>query len=250
MKKVCLLALVAFSLFSCKKDKEPLTADFEDLGLKAESYWHGTESGDTPFQSGDFEFTHNYNAEWGSWNQFAYSNVTATEFDPAQYAEHQYRNVVGKGAENTATFAVGFDAGDYGTPRIKVVSPHAADGVTMDYVYITNSAYAVSTMEKGDDFGNEPFKQGDFLKLEIRGLMDETQGGDVAKIDFYLADYRSENAAEHYIVKDWRKVNLGALGQIKMLTFRIVSSRNNEYGNLMPAYFCLDQLRSVEIEVE
>ena len=35
-----------------------------------------------------------------------------------------------------------------------------------------------------------------------------------------------------------------------MLTFRLVSSRANEWGNLLPAYFCLDQLRSMEVEVE
>lgn len=250
MKKVCLMALMVLmtvALVSCKKEKRALTADFEDLGLKAESYWVGTQDGDTYFQSGDFVFSHSYNAEWNSWNQFVYSNVTATDFK--DYAEDQYRNVVGKGAENTPTFAVVHDGGDYGTPRIKVVSPEAMGGVVLDYVYITNASYAVNSMENGDAFAGEPFKQGDFMRLEIRGVMDETEGGDVKKIDFYLADYRSENAADRYIVKDWKKVDLSSLGKVKMLTFRIVTSRNSEYGNLLPAYFCLDQLRSVEVEI-
>lgn len=221
----------------CAQTTQPAT--FEDLGLKAESYWHGTKDGDTYFKSGDFEFSHNYNAEWDSWNQFAYSNVTATDFSTDNYAEDQYRNVVGKGAENTATFAVVHDGGDYGTPRVKVASP-----VIMDYVYITNAAYAVNSMENGDDFAGEPFKQGDYMRLEIRGVASETEGGDVSKIDFYLADFRSENAADHYIVKEWKKVDLSSLGKVKMLTFRIVSSRANEYGNLLPAYFCLDELHA------
>lgn len=253
MKKVMLMALMALmtvALVSCKKEKRALVATFEDLGLKAESYWVGTQDGDTYFQSGDFVFSHHYDTAWDSWNQFVYSNVTATDFSADNYAEDQYRNVVGKGAENTPTFAVVHDGGDYGTPRIKVVSDLAPDGVTMDYVYITNASYAVNSMENGDDFAGDPFKQGDYMRLEIRGLMDETEGGDVAKIDVYLADFRSENAADHYIVKDWRKVDLSALGKVKMLTFRIVSSRADEYGNLLPAYFCLDQLRSVEVEVE
>lgn len=250
MKKVCLMALMVLmtvALVSCKKEKRALTADFEDLVLKAESYWVGTQDGDTYFQSGDFVFSHSYNAEWNSWNQFVYSNVTATDFK--DYAEDQYRNVVGKGAENTPTFAVVHDGGDYGTPRIKVVSPEAMGGVVLDYVYITNASYAVNSMENGDAFAGEPFKQGDFMRLEIRGVMDETEGGDVKKIDFYLADYRFENAADRYIVKEWRKVDLSSLGKVKMLTFRIVTSRNSEYGNLLPAYFCLDQLRSVEVEI-
>ena len=246
MKKVLLWALVALSFCACKKEKRVLTADFEDLGLQAESYWHGTENGETTFTSRDFTFTH-YNTEWGSWNQFAYSNVTATDFDAANYAEHQYRNVVGKGAENTKTFGVGFDAGEFGTPRIKVNASLAPDGVTMDYVYVTNAAYTVSTMEKGDAYGNEAFKQGDWALLEIRGIQ---ANGDVNKIDVYLADFRSENASEHYIVKDWKKVNLGALGKVKELVFNVSSSRVNEYGNLLPAYFCIDQLKSMEIEVE
>ncbi|MDE6439454.1 MAG: DUF4465 domain-containing protein, partial [Bacteroidales bacterium] len=66
----------------------------------------------------------------------------------------------------------------------------------------------------------------------------------------YLADYRSENAADHYILKEWKKVDLSSLGKVKMLTFRLISSRSNEYGELLPTYFCLDQLRSVEVEVE
>ena len=250
MKKVILMALVALSLFSCKKEKRALTADFEDLGLKTESYWVGTQDGDTYFNSGDFAFSHNYNAEWNSWNQFVYSNVTATGFSAENYAEEQYRNVVGKGAEGTATFAVVHDGGDYGTPRIKVASDLAPDGVTMDYVYITNASYAVDAMENGNSFSGEPFKQGDFMRLEIRGVMDETAGGDVAKIDVYLADYRSENAADHYILKEWKKVDLRSLGKVKMLTFRLVSSRVDQYGELLPTYFCLDQLRSVEVEVE
>lgn len=245
MKKVLLLALVALSLFSCKKEKRILTADFEDLGLTAESYWHATESGDATFTSRDFTFTHNYNAEWNSWNQFAYSNVTATDFDAANFLEHQYRNVVGKGAEGTKTFGVGFDAGEFGTPRIKVEA--APDGATMDYIYITNAAYTMSVMEHGDAFGNEPFKQGDYALLEIRGIQ---ANGDANKIDFYLADFRSENASEHYIVKDWRKVDLSGLGEIKELIFNVKSSRFNEYGNLLPAYFCIDQLRSKEAKVE
>lgn len=250
MKKVCLVALMALTavaLVSCKKEKRAFVATFEDMGLKAESYWHATQDGDTYFQSGDFAFSHNYNAEWDSWNQFVYSNVTATGFK--DYAEDQYRSVVGKGAENTATFAVVHDGGDYGTPRIKFVAGLARNSVPLDYVYITNAAYTVNSMENGDAFAGEPFKQGDYLRLEIRGLKDGTEGGDVKKIDFYLADFRSENAADHYIVKDWRKVDLSALGEVGMLTFRLVSSRANEYGNLLPAYFCLDQLRSVEVEM-
>lgn len=246
MKKVLLLAVVALSLFSCKKDKRVLTADFEDLGLKKESYWHATENGDATFTSQDFTFTHNYNAEWNSWNQFAYSNVKATDFDAANFLEHQYRNVVGKGAKKTKTFGVGFDAGEFGTPRIKVNASAAPDGVTMDYVYITNAAYTYSTMVNGDAYGNEPFKQGDWALLEIRGIQ---ANGDVNKIDFYLADFRSENASEHYIVKDWKKVNLSGLGQVKELVFNVRSSRVNEYGNLLPAYFCIDQLRSMEVDV-
>ena len=251
MKKVMLMALMALmtvALVSCKKEKRALTADFEDLGLKAESYWVDTQDGDTYFQSGDFAFSHGYNAKWNSWNQFVCSNVTATDFK--DYVDDQYRNVVGKGAEGTATFAVVHDGGDYGTPRIKVVSDLAPDGVVMDYVYITNASYAVNSMENGDAYSGEPFKQGDSLLLEIRGVMDETEGGDVAKINFYLADYRSANAADHYIVKEWKKVDLSSLGKVKMLTFRIVTSRNDEWGNLLPAYFCLDQLRSMEVEVE
>lgn len=252
MKKLLFAAMpMAALLFfsSCKKETETnlvaLTANFEDLGLAAESYWIGEKNNETSFKSGDFVFSHSYNPEWKSWNQFAYANVKATSFSADQFATHQYRNVVGKGAENTATFAVGFDGASFGTPRITVSSPLAPDGVTLSHVYITNAAYTASTIKNGDAYGNAPFKQGDFALLKIYGVK---VTGDTASIDFYLADYRDNDAAKHYIVNEWKKVDLRALGQVKELFFKTSSSHVNEYGNLLPSYFCLDQLKSMGVE--
>ena len=65
-------------------------------------------------------------------------------------------------------------------------------------------------------------------------------------VDFYLADYRSDNEADHYYVKDWTWVNLSTLGTVDQLNFEVTASRSNEWGTTTPTYFCMDNFNDAK----
>jgi hypothetical protein len=106
-------------------------------------------------------------------------------------------------------------------------------------MYVTNSAYAYQSMLKGDGFAH-PFGQGDWFLLTAYGY--DKDGRPTTQQEFYLADFRSSNAADHYMVKDWRWFNLLSLGAVSSIEFVLTSSDNSVYGMNTPAYFCMDKL--------
>ena len=60
-------------------------------------------------------------------------------------------------------------------------------------------------------------------------------------VDFFLADFRSANSAEDYIVKDWRWVDLQSLGNVDSLEFHLSSTDTaGGFGMNNPAYFAID----------
>ena len=77
-------------------------ADFEDLALTPASYWNGSDASGG-FASGSAYFNNNYNADWGSWDGFAYSNSTDTTTDgPAA----QYNAITGAGQGGSANYGI------------------------------------------------------------------------------------------------------------------------------------------------
>jgi hypothetical protein len=93
-----------------------IVADFEDLYLAPETYWQGPDGNtetnmESKFYSGSYAFSNTYYPDWNYWGGYGYSNVTATNFDPAQFSTQQFRSVVGHGAGNTANYAVVYTMG-------------------------------------------------------------------------------------------------------------------------------------------
>jgi hypothetical protein len=211
-------------------------ATFEDNYLPPESYWQGREGSngeETKFYSGSFSFVNSSTPNY--WGGFAYSNITATDFNPSQYVTHQFRSVVGHGVDGSDTYSVVYAMGV--NTKIEVIHSEAA--TTIPGVYLTNAAWTYSSIINGDDFGEEPFEQGDYYKVVFKGNTGTT-------VEHYLADYRSSNAAEHYIVTDWKWFDLSALGNITSLTVSVAGSRNNQWGLTTPAYLCMDNLGATE----
>jgi hypothetical protein len=102
-------------------------------------------------------------------------------------------------------------------------------------------------MRDGDAFakkfggatGNDP----DFFKLTIIGK--EASDVVVNTVDFYLADFRSANNAQDYVVNSWTTVDLTSLAGSRTLTFTLSSSDNGQFGMNTPAYFAIDDLTFV-----
>ena len=220
---------------------DAIAADFENLYLAENSHWNGPDTkgeieeglwGDEQYQgsflSGSYKFANNYSIDWGSWSGFSYSNHTAT--DGAKIEKDQWNACTGKGHNDSENYAVFYEDA-YAPMTISVLNK--ADGDSIRGFYITNAAVAVNAFVNGDGMTPGAFTTGDYLKLTITADNNNF-------ITYYLADYTSENEADHYYVNDWQWVDLSELGKVKELTFHMEASRSNAYGYTTPLYFCMD----------
>ena len=227
----------------------PLNGDvatFEDLTLESESFWQGTydEERDeyemgmcfNTFQSGSFQFDNYYSPEYGGyWGNFAYSNQTSTDFTSLA---DQFHAITGGGHEST-TFGVAYPQGG------AVTFMDNDEGTVIPGFYITNSSYTYTSMLNGDAYAKK-FEQGDWLKLTITGF--DADGNETGTKEFYLADFRDDDSSKHYIVNDWRYVDLSGLGKVKSVKFILDSTDRGTWGMNTPGYFCLDDFGANGIE--
>jgi hypothetical protein len=241
------------------KAEAGLAVDYENLTLSSGSHWNGADdtydNGEgqyNTFQSGGAVFNnyHEYYYEptfycdIDYWEGCAYSNqsdIGSLGFIGQFTAMGS--GVSGKnGAGGSANYALANPAWTI-TPTATLDSPGLVSGA-----YFTNTAYAYGSMLSGDSFakkfgganGNDP----DWFKLTITGK-DATDAVTNA-VDFYLADFRSANNAQDYIIHDWTFVDLTSLGStVKSLEFGLSSSDSGQYGMNTPAYFAMDHLTLV-----
>jgi len=225
---ICLITILAAGVAHAD------IADFEDLALIGDSYWNGVD-GSGGFASGSAYFSNSYNADWGSWDGFAYSNSTdrATEGMAAQY-----NAITGAGQGGSVNYAIGY-VGWALPPTVTLSSPGVVDGL-----YVTNCNYPYHTMQDGDlfskKFGGPAGGDPDFFLLTITGK--DAGGAVTGAVDFYLADYRSADDIADYIVDTWQYVDLTSLGVIESLEFTLSSSDVGDWGMNTPAYFAIDAL--------
>lgn len=240
MKKFYLLSLPL--LLSTTTSAQSLqVANFEGLLNEPESYWIGdTDNPDYTrgsFKSGSFTFSNLYNQQWGNWGFFGYANLTGNVFNSYTNTAEQLMNATGT-AHSGSTYAVGYcDA--YNGPTTVTLPDFAGKGTAVNGVWINNTAWVVSAILNGD--GMSPaFSKGDYLMLTATAKNAE---GDDTKADFYLADYRSENADEHFYVNDWKYFDLSALGdKVTEITFSMTTTKANQWGPTTPSYFAFDDL--------
>lgn len=211
-------------------------ATFDDLPLEPESHWNGAdESGG--FASGTVFFSNNYNADWGSWDGFAYSNRTDTG---AEGYGAQYNAIAGSGQGGTANYAVAY-IGWAEPPTISFPTPQALEGF-----YVTNSNYAYYSMLNGDafakKFGGQTGDDEDWLLLTVTGK--DTAGDVVGTVEFYVADFRFADNSQDYILDTWEFVDLSALGRIRTLELTLSSSDVGAFGMNTPAVVAIDTILS------
>jgi len=211
---------------------------FDDLKLDSiNAYWNGSDT-TGGFQSGDAYFYNSYNLSWGSWSGFAYSNM---KNDTTAGYTNQYAAITAGGVNGSDNYGVAYA----GAP-VSVKLDSILAGTVLEGVFITNSTYAALSMENGDayakKFGGADGTDPDWFLLTIKGY---EKGVYTDSTNFYLADFRSDNPADDYILKSWAWVNLQSLGAVDSLTFELHSSDVGAYGMNTPAYFCLDNLNDI-----
>lgn len=105
--------------------------------------------------------------------------------------------------------------------------------------YVCNSPYVYYTIQQGNAYSKK-FEQGDWFKLIVHGL-DEFDT-EVGTVEYYLADYRSQNPEEWKLNNSWEWIDLSSLGRVMTIYFSLESSDTGKWGMNTPAYFCLDRL--------
>lgn len=105
--------------------------------------------------------------------------------------------------------------------------------------YVCNSPYVYYTIQQGNAYSKK-FEQGDWFKLVAHGL--DEFGSETGTVEYYLADYRSQNADEWKLNNSWEWLDLSSLGRVLTVYFTLESSDSGQWGMNTPAYFCLDKL--------
>lgn len=215
-------------------------ATFDDLYLPAESYWWGdtVPNYKNTFYSGSYSFANSMIPYSKTWGLFGYSNKTSTSFDPDQFITDQFNSVVGHGVNGSSNYAVVYPSHVMG--HTMVVPTHKPQGDSIRGCYVTNNAWVkyvslhgAGTNSNGKQDANTPFTTGDWVKLTAKADNGKS-------VSFYLADYRSSNPADHYLIESWQWLDLRSLGVVKNVTFTMDGNRHNQYGTTIPTYFCMD----------
>ena len=229
--------------------KDATVATFEDLTLESESHWagpadnaeevagtYGTEWVGT-FKSGSYEFVNSVNPAWGSWTGCSYSNKTATSFE--SFDKDQWNSAAGHGANGSANYGVLYGNSIPNMPMeiIKLLDG-GAEGRIIAGINITNSACVVECVKNGNGVAQK-FAQGSWFKVIFTGTKADKS---TASVDYYLADYRSENEADWTCLTDWAWLDLSSLGKVVSLSISF-DGTDKSYGYLNTStYVCIDNV--------
>lgn len=215
-------------------------ATFEDVALNSQGIWQG-EEGENEMFSGGWLFTNYYSSYF--WGGFTASNHTDLN---QSGLNAQYTSAAGTGYDGSAQYAVAYTYGSQTDVYASDGSAHTVTGC-----YVTNNLWAYQNMLYGDAtataFGGPSGNDPDWFKLTATGK--NASGQTVGTAEFYLADYRFSNNNEDYVLNTWEWFDLSVLGEVATISFSLSSSKNDSYGMVTPAYFCMDDFNGVAPEL-
>lgn len=198
---------------------------FDDNPLSPDSFFDPQSN--TSFTSGGVSFGHVWEFDC-CWGGTTYSNNTDTT---TPTFSNQYSAITGDGAND------GQDNYGIVTNPFSVLYSWQFGGLTVvDNLDITNTTFAYLAMRDGvpgDSFGFEAFQQGDFFDVVFSGL--DSLGNSLSSLTVRLA----ENGD---LLDTWLTIDMSVLGAVHGVAFDFISSKNNPGGNLVPAYFAVDNI--------
>ncbi len=213
------------------------TATFEDITLSSNGTWTPPHTGENAMISDTWSFYNYYHSSY--WGGFTASNRTDTTLSGMAA---QYTAIAGEGVNESEQYAVGFTMG-YPAD----VKPADNDPDVVSGCYVTNNLWTYRAILEGDGYGpafggnsgNDP----DYFRVWAVGKRENNTYTDT--LYYYLADYRSPNNSEDYVVNTWEWFDLSTMGIIKSIRFGLQSSRSNAWGMTTPAYFCMDDFNGI-----
>ena len=242
MRKLFLLTAVSFA---CMMHAETVTLNVaaplspETITYDENDVWAETYNEDD-YETIDYQsmsFNHFAMTSWNFWYGFTIAKCQDTTY--AQMSD-QFHCVAGGGLAGKGTpYLLAYAA--EGMSADAPCQIYFDDAATANEAYFCTGSWAQHNMLVGG--AGHTFAAGDSLVIEIHGLdenYDEIEG---SKIDFFLADYRSENEAEWTLNRGWEKCDLSALGEVYGLAFYMRSSDVGDWGANTALYFALDGLK-------
>jgi hypothetical protein len=234
------ITIAALSILLAGGSAHASVITFESVALPGAGYLNGSEGGGG-YIINQIDFNNNYDVMFGSWSGFSISNHTD---NTSQGFTNQYSSITGGGFGGSSNYAVGY----YST--YEPITTHVYfDPINLTGLgaYFTNTTWAALDMRNGGAFGSKKFggltgNDADWFKLTIAGFAGLIPTG---MVEFYLADFRSANNAEDYIVEDWRYVDFTSLGSPDRLEMSLSSSDVGMFGINTPTYFAMDNFLAV-----
>ncbi len=188
----------------------------------------------------------NFVYDYGSAESSYYMGTVAANYEDNDITTGWYtpgndlKTAVGGAAEGN-NYAVVYDSG---------YKMYFAATATIEGMALTNTAVAEAAILGGDGMSVEeagsglPFGAGDYFKVTFTGyIFDEVENDYVpsnTKVDFYLADFRTEG--EWKYAKNWQWVDLTELGEIDAMSISFDGTKRNSYGLTTPAYVAIDAI--------
>ncbi len=205
------------------------TITFESYQIPTDSFINNS-MGEHFVQDGvTFNNTFSVSNGFESWGGFSVSNQT--DSITAGFG-NQYSSRTAKGYESE-NYLVSFSSAYILLP---------ADSKLVE-AKITNNTYAYQSMANGDafakKFGGATGDDPDFLSVTAKGYL---SGVIQDSVTVYLADFRFEDNAEDFILKDWATVGFSEWGVVDSIHFSYESSDVGAFGINTPTYFCMDNV--------
>lgn len=225
---------VIFFFITLSANAQTVSAGFQEMNLGTTGYYNGSDlSGG--FVSGPIFFRNEYNVAFSSWSGFGISAKTDTSNGTFN---NQYSCYAGTGGNGSNQYAIA-----YCYSRIFIKPENPQQTLKLTAFQYSNSTWAGRSMKYGDAFskkfggvsGNDP----DYFKLRIFNYF---QGQIMDSADVFLADYRFDDPALDYVVKDWRTANFNFSHPSDSIGFSMESTDVGQFGINTPTYFCLDNL--------
>ena len=235
-KNLLFVALLIAAIFETNLNAQTV-ATFDDLSLPIDSFWNGSDMSGG-FMNGKTHFYNSYDSQYSSWSGFAYSSKKDS-LTPG--FANMYSSANGKGYANSDTYAVAY-VSSFGTTSLGLTAE--AKGKVVDGFYINNGTFSYQSMLNGDAYAKKfSSHDTDWFRVRTYGYFN---GNMTDSVDFYLADFRFADSTNAYIIKDWTWYDLSSLGNVDSLVFKMSSSDIGSWGMNTPAYFCMDNFKTMD----
>ena len=229
---VSVIAMLAVGSCGFLENKDFVEAEvtFEDINLDENGY---IASMPYVYGGGIATFANYYQADFGSYEGFAYSRMNDSDTPGISNQFSVYGN---GGCDGSANFAVYYYNTFASQLEGKKVIFSEDIRVNLESVSVTNSTYVALDIQNGSDFSKK-FGPGDWFLLTVKATCADGSG---KTVEYYLADFRD---GKTYICDEWTEVDLSSMTDVLYMDFILTSSDTGEYGMNTPAYFCLDNLK-------